>query len=81
MTCNSAPFESHVLIEAIHKEMLGNRYQQATVTTIKVEGDGHLCYALESIHSLESPSIRMLVMRREEAGDWKICAETRIQQT
>ncbi len=78
LACGMAAVKGRQAIKALHEEIFESDFELIGLVTTKVESDGNLAYALQDLQAKQGNTSVMLVLRRDDAGSWRICAEAEV---
>jgi ketosteroid isomerase-like protein len=63
---------------ALHKEIIGAKFEVNSRELINCEEDGDLAWALEKVDTQDGVHYCHLSFRRESDGVWRVCVESEI---
>lgn len=75
LTPGKTPFRGRPAIVAATAEDIDSGLKITSLTPFHIEQAGDLAYVLETCDTNAGPATTMLVLRRDGAGAWRICAE------
>ena len=75
LTPGKTPVRGRPAIAAATAEDIASGLKITSLTPFHIEQAGDLAYVLENCSTSAGPATTMLVLRRDGAGAWRICAE------
>lgn len=78
VACGSQPIRGRAAIRSLHESIMEDDFQILRMETTDIEVSQDLAYILQSLQGNKGDSIAMLVLRREEKGQWRVCAESEV---
>ena len=75
LTPGKTPIRGRPAIATVTADDIASGLQITSLTPFHIEQAGGLAYVLEICSTSAGPATTMLVLRRDGAGAWRICAE------
>ena len=76
--CGSQPIRGRSEIESLHESIIDSGFQILGIEIIDIEVSGSLAYSLETVKGSEGNSTALLVLKLDEDGQWRVCAESEV---
>ena len=78
IACSSQPIRGRSAIQALHESVIEEGFQILSIETTGVEISGNLAYIIQNLKGNQGDSVAMLALKREQDGQWRICAEAEV---
>ena len=78
VACGSQPIRGRAAIRSLHESILDDGFQILKMETTEIEVSQGLAYILQTLQGNKGNSIALLVLRCEEKGQWRVCAESEV---
>jgi uncharacterized protein (TIGR02246 family) len=78
IACSSQPIRGRSAIQSLHESIIEEGFQILNIETTDVEISGNLAYIIQNLKGNQGDSVAMLALKREQDGQWRICAEAEV---
>lgn len=75
LECGKEPVRGRAAIKALFADAMASGLVLSSLTILEAHSDNDLGYAINVAESNEGNETAMLVLKRDEDGIWRVCAE------
>jgi ketosteroid isomerase-like protein len=62
----------------LHENIIEEGFQILNIETTDVEISGNLAFIIQNLKGNQGDSVAMLALKREQNGQWRVCAEAEV---
>jgi uncharacterized protein (TIGR02246 family) len=78
IACGSQPIRGRSAIKSLHENIIEEGFQILNIETTDVEISGNLAFIIQNLKGNQGDSVAMLALKREQNGQWRVCAEAEV---